>query len=53
MKKVVLIVTNEVSALTFYKNYVRFLRERGWDVTVVGNSSGALEAWAASEGATG
>lgn len=53
MKKVVLIVTVEESALTFYKNYVRFLRERGWEVTVVANSSGALETWAATEGATG
>jgi hypothetical protein len=53
MKTIVLIVTVEDSALTFYRNYVRFLRERGWEVTVVGNSSGALETWAASEGATG
>ncbi|OAV51901.1 glycosyltransferase family 4 protein [Enteractinococcus helveticum] len=53
MKKVVLIVTVEDSALTFYRNYVRFLVGRGWEVSVIGHSSGALEAWAASEGATG
>ena len=53
MKKVVLIVTVEDSARTFYRKYVTFLRNRGWEVTVVGNSSGALEAWAASEGGTG
>lgn len=53
MKKVVLIVTVEDSALTFYRNYVRFLVGRGWEVSVVGHSSGALEAWAAREGATG
>ena len=49
MKKVVLIVTVEDSALTFYRNYVRFLVGRGWEVSVVGHSSGALEAWAARE----
>lgn len=53
MKKVVLILTSENSALTFYRNYLRFLRERGWEVTVLANSSGALEEWAATEGATG
>lgn len=53
MKKVVLILTSESSALTFYRNYLRFLRDRGWDVTVVAHSSGALEEWAATEGAVG
>ncbi|HEY4536679.1 MAG TPA: glycosyltransferase family 4 protein [Enteractinococcus sp.] len=53
MKKLVLILTDESSATGFYKGYPRFLGERGWEVTVVSNSSGKLEAWARSEGATG
>lgn len=53
MRKLVMILTTESSALTFYKGYLRFLRERGWDVTVVANSTGALETWAATEGAVG
>ena len=53
MKKLVLILTDQSSATGFYKGYPRFLTEQGWDVTVVSNSTGELERWAQSEGATG
>lgn len=52
MKKIVLIVTMESTALSFYKGYVSFLREHSWEVSIIAKSSGALERWAKSEGAT-
>ena len=50
MKSVCLIVTAEVSALTFYRGYVRFLAERGWNVTVVAAGTEKLITWAHAEG---
>lgn len=40
---VVLAVTHEVTATTFYRGYLSYLREAGWDVTMVASSSGSLE----------
>ena len=50
-KSVCLVVTAEVTAVTFYKGYVRFLRDHGWTVSVIARSEGRLEEWAAEEGA--
>ena len=50
-KSVCLVVTAEVTAVTFYKGYVRFLRDHGWTVSVIARSEGRLEEWAADEGA--
>jgi glycosyltransferase involved in cell wall biosynthesis len=50
-KSVCLVVTAEVTAVTFYKGYVRFLRDHGWAVSVIARSEGRLEEWAAQEGA--
>lgn len=51
--KLVLMVTAEMTALTFYRGYVRFLTDLGWEVIVVCRSAGKLEAWAKGEGGTG
>lgn len=52
MKTIVLIVTDESSAVVFYKGYARFLREHGWEVIVITKSQGDIEDWASNEGAT-
>jgi len=52
-RSVCLIVTAEVTALTFYKGFVRFLVDHGWMVTVIAASSGKLEPWATGEGGRG
>lgn len=50
-KSVVLAVTHEVSAVTFYRGYLAHLRNKGWEVTVVASSeSGDLLEFARSEG---
>lgn len=49
-KSVCLIVTNEISAITFYRGYLRFLRERGWHVTLVASGSQRLLELAQEEG---
>jgi len=49
-KSICLMVTSEITAVTFYKGYLQFLRRGGWDVTVVGSSSGRLEQLAEEEG---
>ena len=51
--RVALGVTNETSALSFYRGYVRFLKERGCEVSLVASSEGALELFAAEQGGTG
>lgn len=45
-----LMVTNEISATTFYRGYLSFLREHGWDVSVVASSNGMLAEFGRSEG---
>jgi glycosyltransferase involved in cell wall biosynthesis len=50
-KSVCFIVTAESTATTFYRGYVRFLHNHGWDVVVLAASNGKLESWATSEGA--
>ena len=52
MKRIVLFVTTEGTAMTFYQGYLRFLSEKGWDVVIVTKSNGPLREWAESEGAT-
>lgn len=52
MKRIVLLVTTEGSAITFYKGYLRYLQQKEWDVVIVAKSNGAIEKWAAHEGAT-
>ena len=49
-KSVCLMVTNEVTAVTFYRGYLRFLKDRGWDVSVVAASTGRLQELAEDEG---
>lgn len=49
-KSVCLIVTNEISAITFYRGYLRFLRERGWHVTIVASGTPRLLELAREEG---
>jgi glycosyltransferase involved in cell wall biosynthesis len=39
-----------MSAAAFYRGYLAYLKSRGWDVTLVGHSTGDLERIAASEG---
>ncbi|MGA4508457.1 glycosyltransferase family 4 protein [Propionibacteriaceae bacterium G1746] len=48
-----MIVTAEITAVTFLKGYVRHLGQNGWDVRIIGRSTGRLEPWAQSEGAVG
>jgi len=52
-KSVCLIVTNEISAITFYRGYLRFLRERGWDVTLVASGTQRILDLAEDEGVNG
>ena len=49
---VCLIVTAEVTALTFYRGYIAYLVSRGWNVVLIGSSSGELETFADAQGAT-
>lgn len=49
-RRVALVVTSEVSARAFYRGYPAFLRSRGWDVTLVSDSTGDLERLASAEG---
>ncbi|GHD41708.1 glycosyltransferase family 1 protein [Mycetocola manganoxydans] len=49
-KSVCLIVTAEVTATTFYRGYLAYLRRSGWDVTLIASSDGNLEELGHSEG---
>jgi len=49
-RKIFLLVTSDISAAAFYRGYLAFLKSRGWDVTLVGHSTGDLERIAAEEG---
>ena len=49
---VCLIVTAEITALTFYRGFLAYLVSMGWNVVLIGSSSGALETFAESQGAT-
>ncbi len=51
-KTVVLFVTAESTALTFYRGYLSYLADRGWNVVIGANSSsGRLRMMAEEEGA--
>jgi glycosyltransferase involved in cell wall biosynthesis len=50
LNSVCLMVTNEISASTFYRGYLTFLRERGWEVSVVASSNGTLHELGRREG---
>ncbi|MBH0008127.1 glycosyltransferase family 4 protein [Salinibacterium sp. SWN1162] len=43
-------VTDEVTAVTFLRGYLGFLKAKGWDVSVVASSTGRLEELARAEG---
>lgn len=49
-RKIFLLVTSDISASAFYRGYLSFLKSRGWDVTLVGHSTGDLERIASEEG---
>jgi glycosyltransferase involved in cell wall biosynthesis len=49
-RKISLLVTSDMSAAAFYRGYLAYLRDRGWDVTLIGHSTGDLERIAAAEG---
>jgi glycosyltransferase involved in cell wall biosynthesis len=49
-RKLYLLVTSDMSAAAFYRGYLAFLKSKGWDVTLVGHSTGDLERIAQSEG---
>jgi glycosyltransferase involved in cell wall biosynthesis len=49
-KSVCLIVTAEITATTFYRNYLAYLRSAGWDVSLIASSDGNLGAFGRSEG---
>lgn len=49
-KSVCLIVTAEVTATTFYRGYLAYLRRSGWDVSLISSSEGNLEKFGRSEG---
>jgi glycosyltransferase involved in cell wall biosynthesis len=49
-RKIFLLVTSDMSAAAFYRGYLAYLRGHGWDVTLVGHSTGDLERIATSEG---
>jgi glycosyltransferase involved in cell wall biosynthesis len=53
-RSVVLATTRDTSMLTFYKGYLEFLVQQGWDVTVVASSTDSrLEEFASKQGAKG
>jgi glycosyltransferase involved in cell wall biosynthesis len=43
-------VTNEVTAATFYRGYLSHLREQGWKVSIVASSNGTLDELGKLEG---
>jgi glycosyltransferase involved in cell wall biosynthesis len=49
-KSVCLMVTDEITAVTFLRGYLGFLHRSGWDVSVVASSTGRLEELALAEG---
>ncbi|MEO9247704.1 glycosyltransferase family 4 protein [Citricoccus nitrophenolicus] len=52
-KSVMLTTTRDTSMTTFYRGYLSYLRQKGWDVTVVASSTGKLEEFASMEGVRG
>lgn len=50
-RSVLLTVTAESTALTFYRGYLRFLVDRGWDVTIVASGGDRLAKFAEEQGA--
>lgn len=50
-RSIVLAVTHEMTALNFYKGYLKFLKDNGWETTVVASGTQSLTDFAKSEGA--
>jgi glycosyltransferase involved in cell wall biosynthesis len=48
--RVCVVVTSHITAVTFLKGYLSFLRESGWDVALVCSPGPGLEAFAREEG---
>lgn len=48
--KIVLLVTAEQTATSFYNGYAAFLQHAGWEVTVIARSTGELERWGKRQG---
>lgn len=49
-RSIALAVTHEVTALSFYRGYLSYLKDRGWAPTIIASDSGRLAAFARSEG---
>jgi glycosyltransferase involved in cell wall biosynthesis len=49
-RSICLVVTAEVTATTFYRGYLAYLRGLGWDVSLIASSEGGLDEFGESEG---
>ena len=49
---VCLIVTDEITAVTFYRGYLSFLKSKGWTVHIIASPRGGLSEFGESEGVT-
>ncbi|GAA4485856.1 glycosyltransferase family 4 protein [Microbacterium panaciterrae] len=48
-RRLCFVITNDISTV-FYRGYLGYLRERGWDVTIISTDTGKLSALGESEG---
>ncbi|WP_411720183.1 glycosyltransferase, partial [Mycetocola sp.] len=49
-KSVCFIVTAEITATTFYRGYLSYLQQAGWEVSLIASSNGNLEDFGRTEG---